>query len=204
MSASWGHHPLKRFLDILGALTLLLLLTPLLILLSVCSLFLQGSPLFFKQTRPGKGGTLFTLTKFRSMQLGRGTDGDRMSGWGRFLRRFGLDELPELWNILKGDMSFVGPRPLLPEYLPRYNETQARRHEVRPGLTGWAQIHGRNTIDWEQKFELDVWYVDHASPGLDLKVLFLTVTHLLQKNDGDQLIGPFLGNAEEDEQTRQI
>ena len=140
-----------------------------------------GSPILFKQVRPGKNGDSFEMMKFRSMLDAVGKDGsplpdgERLTKFGKFLRSASLDELPGLWNVLKGDMSLVGPRPLLVEYLPLYSEKQARRHEVRPGITGWAQVNGRNAISWEEKFKLDVWYVDHQSFWLDIKILILTL-----------------------------
>lgn len=149
----------------------------------------MGSPVFFRQTRPGKDGQPFEMLKFRTMRDAIGPDGrplpdaERMTRLGQKLRSSSLDELPELWNVLKGDMSLVGPRPLLMEYLPLYNEEQSRRHEVKPGVTGWAQINGRNAISWEQKFALDVWYVDSQTLWLDLKVIWLTIWKVL-KRDG--------------------
>jgi lipopolysaccharide/colanic/teichoic acid biosynthesis glycosyltransferase len=177
----------------MASLGLLLLLLPFLLCVAVLCLLIQGRPVLFRQQRPGKDGDIFTLWKFRSMRTSGASDTARITAWGRILRRLGLDELPELWNILKGDMSFVGPRPLLPEYLPRYSPEQARRHEVRPGLTGWAQVHGRNAVDWNRKFELDVWYVDHASPALDAKILLMTLSHLVSRSGGDQIPGEFMG-----------
>ncbi|WP_395348669.1 sugar transferase [Variovorax sp. UC122_21] len=144
-----------------------------------------GSPVFFRQTRPGQSGQPFEMIKFRTMTDARGADGqllpdgERLTPFGRFLRSSSLDELPELWNVLRGDMSLVGPRPLLMEYLPLYSTKQARRHEVRPGITGWAQVNGRNALGWEEKFELDVWYVDNQSLWLDLRILWLTVKKVI-------------------------
>nr|WP_291327235.1 sugar transferase [Acidovorax sp. 28-64-14] len=144
-----------------------------------------GSPAFFRQVRPGMHGQPFEMVKFRTMTDARGADGallpdaDRLTPFGRFLRASSLDELPELWNVLKGEMSLVGPRPLLMEYLPLYSPQQARRHEVRPGITGWAQVNGRNALGWDEKFKLDVWYVDHRSLWLDIKILWLTVKKVL-------------------------
>src|SRR5690554_4751648 len=172
---------LKRLIDIVAAALGLMVLSPLLGVLSVLIWRNLGSPVFFRQTRPGRDGKPFQMVKFRTMLDATDKDGNplpddqRMTRFGSFLRSTSLDELPELWNVLKGDMSLVGPRPLLVEYLPLYNEQQARRHEVRPGVTGWAQINGRNAISWEQKFDYDVWYVDNQSLWLDIKILLLTV-----------------------------
>ncbi|MCC5847109.1 MAG: sugar transferase [Verrucomicrobia bacterium] len=188
---NWSHHPTKRFLDAGFACSLLLIFSPIFLVLMLVVGIGLGRPLFFRQPRPGKDGEIFELIKFRTMRTGEGTDAERMTRLGRFLRHSGLDELPELWNILKGDMSFVGPRPLLVEYLPRYDANQARRHEVRPGLTGWAQIHGRNRLSWSEKFQMDVWYVDHASFWLDLKILFFTFSQLRSGGDPAE---PFSGN----------
>jgi lipopolysaccharide/colanic/teichoic acid biosynthesis glycosyltransferase len=178
----------KRLFDIAAAsMALLLLALPLLILALMirCKL---GRPVLFRQMRPGLRGQPFQMIKFRTMTDDRGPDGqllpdgDRLEAFGRFLRRASLDELPELWNILRGDMSFVGPRPLLIEYLPLFSTEQARRHEVLPGITGWAQVNGRNAISWEEKFRLDVWYVDNQSFWLDLKILFLTIVRVCQRS----------------------
>jgi sugar transferase EpsL len=171
----------RRIFDLAAASCALLLATPLLALIAAA---LRSEPLF-KQRRIGLDGREFTLYKFRTMTNSRNTAGEllpdelRLTAFGRFLRQTSLDELPQLWNVLKGDMSLVGPRPLLPEYLPLYTSEQRRRHEVKPGVTGWAQIHGRNTIDWEEKFNLDLWYVDHQSFMLDCKILCLTVLKVL-------------------------
>ena len=176
---------MKRLFDVVAsACALLLLALPLLVVIWMVRRKL-GSPVFFAQVRPGMHGKPFKMVKFRSMTSERGTDGEllpdaeRLTPFGRFLRSTSLDELPELWNVLKGDMSLVGPRPLLMEYLPLYSPEQARRHEVRPGITGWAQVNGRNAISWEDKFKLDVWYVDHCSLWLDIKILWLTVKKVL-------------------------
>lgn len=178
---------MKRAFDFtLAALGLLLGAVPLLLLALLVRCML-GSPVLFRQQRPGLSGKPFMLVKFRTMTDERGPDGEllpdsiRLTAFGRFLRTTSLDELPELWNVLKGDMSFVGPRPLLMEYLPLYTEEQARRHEVRPGITGWAQVNGRNTVDWEDRFKLDVWYVDHRSFLLDLRILFLTLLKVAKR-----------------------
>ena len=176
---------MKRLLDFIAALLgLIALALPLLLLMALIRRRL-GSPVFFRQTRPGLHGQPFEMVKFRTMTDTRGPDGallpdaERLTPFGRFLRSTSLDELPELWNVLKGDMSLVGPRPLLMEYLPLYSPEQARRHAVRPGVTGWAQVNGRNAISWEEKFALDTWYVDHQSLLLDMKILWLTVKKVL-------------------------
>ncbi len=167
----------------------------------------DGAPVLFKQARPGRGGKIFTLYKFRTMRNDvdkHGNplpDAERLTPWGRFLRSTSLDELPELFNVLRGEMSLVGPRPLLVEYLPRYTPEQARRHEVLPGITGWAQINGRNALTWEEKFRLDVWYVDHWSLWLDVKILALTVWKVLRREGinapGSETAEPFLGSSEQ-------
>jgi lipopolysaccharide/colanic/teichoic acid biosynthesis glycosyltransferase len=183
---------MKRLMDILGAMAGLLLLAPVIILLSLLVRIKLGSPVLFRQTRPGKAGQSFQMAKFRTMTDARDAhggllpDADRLTGFGQFLRASSLDELPELWNVLKGDMSLVGPRPLLMEYLPLYSERQARRHEVRPGITGWAQINGRNALSWDEKFELDVWYVENRTLWLDIKILFLTVWKVIKRDDINQ------------------
>lgn len=170
----------KRLLDLAIVLPALLLTTPLVAALALLVRARLGSPVLFRQERPGLGGRPFTLLKLRTMREVRGADGrplpdaERLTPLGRRLRRSSLDELPELWNVLRGDMSLVGPRPLLTEYLPLYTPEQARRHEVRPGITGWAQVRGRNALTWPQKFEHDVWYVDNLSLGLDLRILWAT------------------------------
>ncbi len=180
--------PVKRFFDFLAAsLALLLLALPLLALAWLISRKL-GSPVLFRQVRPGLYGKPFTMVKFRTMTDERGPDGallpdaQRMTPFGRFLRASSLDELPELWNVLRGEMSLVGPRPLLMEYLPLYTPEQARRHEVRPGVTGWAQVNGRNAISWADKFALDVWYVDHRSLWLDVQILWRTVRKVMVRD----------------------
>lgn len=180
---------LKRFLDILGATLGLILLSPVIAILFIMIRRQLGSPVLFRQTRPGKDGVPFEMIKFRTMKDALGPDGtplpdsERMTPLGAKLRSTSLDELPELINVLKGDMSLVGPRPLLMEYLPLYSETQARRHDVRPGVTGWAQINGRNAISWPQKFDLDIWYVENRSLLLDLKIIALTVKKVLKRDD---------------------
>lgn len=163
-----------------------------------------GSPVFFRQVRPGLHGRPFEMVKFRTMTDARGPDGAllpdsvRLTSFGRFLRATSLDELPELWNVIKGDMSLVGPRPLLVEYLPLYSPEQARRHEVRPGITGWAQVNGRNALSWDDKFKLDVWYVDHRSLRLDIQILWLTVKKVLVREGisaaGEATVSKFTGS----------
>ncbi|EED65432.1 sugar transferase [Comamonas testosteroni] len=194
---------MKRLFDFAFALLgLIALALPLLILIVLVRRKL-GSPVFFRQVRPGLDGKPFEMVKFRTMTDERSPDGQlqpdavRLTAFGRFLRSTSLDELPELWNVLKGDMSLVGPRPLLMEYLPLYSPEQARRHEVRPGVTGWAQVNGRNAISWEDKFELDVWYVDHQSLWLDIKILWLTVKKVLVRDGisaaGEATMSKFTG-----------
>ena len=195
---------MKRLFDVVvSACALLVLALPLLVVIWMVRRKL-GSPVFFTQVRPGMHGKPFKMVKFRSMTSERGTDGEllpdavRLTPFGRFLRSTSLDELPELSNVLKGDMSLVGPRPLLMEYLPLYSPEQARRHEVRPGITGWAQVNGRNAISWEDKFKLDVWYVDHCSLWLDIKILWLTVKKVLVREGisaaGEATMGKFTGS----------
>lgn len=176
---------LKRLLDIVGALIGLFLTIPLMLFIALLIRMIMGSPVLFSQVRPGLNGKPFVMYKFRTMKNDRDEQGNllpderRLTRLGRFLRSTSLDELPELWNVLKGDMSLVGPRPLLLEYLERYSSEQARRHEVKPGITGWAQVKGRNALKWEEKFKLDVWYVEHCSLWLDIKILFLTFVKVI-------------------------
>lgn len=178
---------IKRILDIISSLLAIIFLSPLLAVTAVLVKTKLGSPVLFKQERPGKDEKIFTLMKFRTMTDERDEnvellpDEVRLTKFGKFLRSTSIDELPELFNILKGDMSVIGPRPLLVEYIPRYNEHQHRRHEVRPGLSGWAQVNGRNSISWEEKFDLDVEYVDNYSFAMDVKILFMTVLNVLKK-----------------------
>ena len=194
----------KRLFDFTAALVGLLLLSPLFILVTIGLFFAnQGKPFFF-QIRPGKDEKLFRIVKFKTMNDKKDVTGDllpdaqRLTKIGNFVRKTSLDEIPQLLNVLKGDMSLIGPRPLLPEYLPLYNEVQKRRHEVRPGITGWAQVNGRNAISWEQKFEYDVWYVNHISLWLDIKILFLTVKKVFVREgisqDGQATMEAFKGN----------
>lgn len=194
---------MKRLFDLLlSGVALVVLGVPLLFLVWMVRRKL-GSPVFFRQTRPGRYGKPFVMVKFRTMTDARGADGqllpdaERLTAFGRFLRSSSLDELPELWNVVKGDMSLVGPRPLLMEYLPLYSPEQARRHEVRPGVTGWAQVNGRNALSWDEKFALDVWYVDHRSLWLDIRILWLTVRKVLVREGisaaGEATMSKFTG-----------
>ena len=197
----------KRVFDLTGAIAALLLLAPFLLITAALVRIFLGSPVLFRQARPGKDGKLFTCLKFRTMTEGRDAEGrllpdaDRMTGFGRFLRSCSIDELPELINVARGEMSLVGPRPLLPKYLDRYTPEQMRRHEVEPGITGWAQVHGRNAIEWAQKFELDVWYVDHRNLWLDIVILARTIGQLFSldgiSNSGHVTMPEFLGASTE-------
>ena len=194
----------KRLIDIIIAAAALVLLSPVLLLLAWQIRRKLGTPVLFRQVRPGRGGIPFVMYKFRTMrdaadENGRPLpDAERLIPFGRKLRAASLDELPELWNVLKGDMSLVGPRPLLMEYLPLYNAEQRRRHLVRPGITGWAQVNGRNAISWPEKFRLDVWYVENRSLLLDIKILFLTVKKVLDRSginsEGEATVTKFTGN----------
>lgn len=196
---------MKRLFDFLLSLVGLLVLAPPLLLLVLLVRYKLGGPVFFRQIRPGLHGKPFEMVKFRTMTDACGADGAllpdalRLTPFGRFLRASSLDELPELWNVLKGDMSLVGPRPLLMEYLPLYNPEQARRHAVRPGITGWAQVNGRNAICWEEKFALDTWYVDHQSLALDIRILWLTIRKVLVREGisaaGEATMGKFTGSG---------
>lgn len=178
----------KRAFDFLASTIALVLLAPLFILISIVVRVFLGSPVLFRQKRPGQHGAPFTLIKFRTMTHARNAHGDllpdeeRLTAVGRFLRSTSLDELPELWNVLRGDMSLVGPRPLLMRYLNRYTTEQARRHEVRPGLTGWAQVNGRNELSWEEKFQLDLWYIHHYTFKLDLEIIALTILKIARRS----------------------
>jgi len=197
---------LKRLFDIVAGGLGLLLLAPVLALVALLICRKLGAPVFFRQTRPGLSGKPFEMIKFRTMLDATDKHGNplpddqRMTPFGSFLRATSLDELPELWNVLKGDMSLVGPRPLLMEYLPLYSKEQYRRHEARPGVTGWAQVNGRNAISWEDKFKLDVWYVDNQSFWLDLKILFLTVKKVLVRDgisgEGEVTMSKFTGTKD--------
>lgn len=201
---------IKRLIDLLLSGLALLVLSPLYLILAILVRVKLGSPVLFSQERPGKNEKVFRMYKFRSMTDARDANGDllpdeeRLTHFGMMLRATSLDELPELWNIFKGDMSIVGPRPLLVRYLPRYNERQRRRHEVRPGLTGWAQVNGRNAISWEQKFEYDVEYVEKESFWLDIKILVMTVGKVLHRSgisqEGNATMEEFMGTEEADRQ----
>lgn len=195
---------MKRLFDLLLSMAGLLVLAPLLLLLWVLVHRKLGSPVLFRQVRPGLHGLPFMMVKFRTMTDERGADGElqpdaqRLTAFGRFLRASSLDELPELWNVLRGEMSLVGPRPLLMEYLLLYSPEQARRHEVRPGITGWAQVNGRNAVSWDERFKLDVWYVDHRSFWLDMRILWLTMRKVIAREGisahGDATMPRFTGD----------
>ena len=195
---------MKRLFDLLLSLGGLLVLALPLLLLWVLVHRKLGSPVLFRQVRPGLYGRPFMMVKFRTMTDERSADGallpdaQRLTVFGRFLRASSLDELPELWNVLRGEMSLVGPRPLLMEYLPLYSPEQARRHEVRPGITGWAQVNGRNAVSWDERFKLDVWYVDHRSLRLDIRILWLTVRKVIVREgisaQGEATMPRFTGN----------
>lgn len=181
---------LKRFIDFIVVLMALLIIWPILLVVTIWLHFAnKGAGAFFTQERPGKDGKIFKVLKFKTMTDERDAEGnllpdsERLTKVGRFVRSTSIDELPQLINVLKGDMSLIGPRPLLPQYLPLYSEEQARRHEVRPGITGWAQCHGRNAITWTEKFKLDVWYVDNISLWTDIKVIFITIKKVLFRED---------------------
>jgi sugar transferase EpsL len=195
---------LKRVVDVVGASAALVLLSPLLAVVALLVRVRMGTPVLFRQERPGRDGRPFVMTKFRTMTDRRGADGEllpdaqRLTALGRWLRRTSIDELPELLNVVHGDMSLVGPRPLLVEYLPRYSAEQARRHEVRPGITGWAQVNGRNAVTWDEKFALDVWYVEHRSLRLDFEILGKTVSQVFSGHGvsapGHATMEPFRGS----------
>ena len=183
-------HFFQRLIDFTSVLIALLCIWPILLVITIWLHFAnKGAGAFFTQERPGKDGKIFKVIKFKTMTDERDADGnllpdaDRLTKVGKFVRSTSIDELPQLFNVLKGDMALIGPRPLLPQYLPLYNKVQARRHNVRPGITGWAQVNGRNAISWTKKFELDVWYVDHLSFLLDLKILFLTIKKVFLRAD---------------------
>ncbi|EKT4496635.1 sugar transferase [Pseudomonas sp. TYF_15] len=195
---------MKRIIDFAGALIGLIVLSPIILVVAVLIKRRLGGPVLFRQVRPGLGGKPFEMIKFRTMRDACDSSGvplpdsQRMTPFGSFLRSSSLDELPELWNVLKGEMSLVGPRPLLMEYLPLYNERQYLRHKVRPGVTGWAQINGRNALGWPEKFELDVWYVENRSLWLDIKIIALTVKKVVKKDgisaSGEVTMSKFTGN----------
>ena len=189
-------HFFKRFLDFWISLVVLICISPILIVVTIWLHFAnKGAGAFFYQERPGKDGKAFKVIKFKTMTDERDAEGnllpdaERLTKVGKFVRSTSIDELPQLINVLKGDMALIGPRPLLPQYLPLYSPEQARRHEVRPGISGWAQCHGRNAISWTEKFKLDVWYVDHVSFMTDLKVIFITIKKVLFKEDINQVGG---------------
>ncbi len=194
----------KRIFDFVLSLLVLITLSPVLLLVSLLVLIKLGSPILFKQQRPGLKSIPFNMYKFRTMSLKTSSEGDllpdqdRLSSFGVLLRSTSLDELPALWNVMRGEMSLVGPRPLLIEYLPLYNARQAKRHDVKPGITGWAQVNGRNAISWQEKFDLDVWYVEHQSFWLDLKILFMTVKKVIVRDGisggGEVTMSKFTGN----------
>lgn len=191
----------KRFFDFWIALIALICISPILLVVIIWLHFAnKGAGAFFMQDRPGKGEKIFKVIKFKSMTDERDAEGNllpeaqRLTKIGAFIRKFSIDELPQLINVLKGDMAFIGPRPLLPKYIPLYNEEQHRRHEVRPGISGWAQVHGRNNITWTEKFKLDVWYVDHVSLWIDITVIFLTIKNVLTSKDIILTTGPFTGD----------
>ncbi|MNU55220.1 putative sugar transferase EpsL [compost metagenome] len=201
-----GQQMFKRFIDIIASLAALVLLSPVMAIVAWNIRKKLGSPVLFRQVRPGRDGKPFEMVKFRTMRDAvdsKGNplaDSERMTPFGSFLRSSSLDELPELWNVFKGEMSLVGPRPLLMEYLPLYSSEQMRRHEARPGVTGWAQVNGRNALSWEEKFKLDVWYVDNQSLKLDFKILFMTVKKVVFKEgisaSGEATMSKFTGNKQ--------
>jgi sugar transferase EpsL len=195
---------MKRLFDLLASVSLLVVLAVPFVLIAISVFLMLGQPIFFRQARPGKNGKPFSLVKFRTMRdaVDHGglplSDAARLTPFGRWLRSTSLDEFPALMNVVRGDMSLVGPRPLLMQYLPLYSERQARRHEVRPGITGWAQVNGRNALTWPQKFELDVWYVENRSFWLDLRILWTTLLVVLRRDgisaQGEATMPPFTGN----------
>ncbi len=197
---------MKRLLDLIVSVILLLILSPLLVVVSIVNIVTLGRPVLFRQARPGYQGQIFSLYKFRSMRKGIDQDGEplpnrlRLTPFGRFIRKTSIDELPSLLNVLKGEMSLVGPRPLKVDYLPLYNDFQARRHDVKPGITGWAQVKGRNQLSWDERFSLDVWYVENRSFWLDLKILVMTAAKVLRQKDvgyqGNEVESRFTGNKQ--------
>lgn len=209
MVAPAARSVLKRAFDILVSAGVLLVFSLPIVILMILVRVKLGSPIFFRQDRPGLGGKTFRMVKFRTMTDARHPDGtlkpdaERLTRFGRLLRSTSLDELPELWNVLKGEMSLVGPRPLLVQYLTRYSARQARRHEVRPGVTGWAQVNGRNSVAWDERFEMDVWYVENWSFGLDVRILWMTVAAVFRRSgvsaEGHATMPEFMGSAESSE-----
>jgi sugar transferase EpsL len=197
---------MKRAFDLLAGIILIILSAPFLLILAMTVRLFMGSPIMFRQTRPGLGGRPFNLLKFRTMSNLVNDEGvllpdeKRLTNFGRFMRKYSLDELPQLINVVKGDISFVGPRPLLMQYLERYTPKQARRHEVKPGITGWAQVNGRNAVSWEEKFELDIWYVDNQTFWLDIKILWLTLMKVLKaegiSGEGSATMREFMGSTD--------
>ncbi|MBP0724478.1 sugar transferase [Bacillus sp. RG28] len=198
---------MKRVFDFFSALCLLFVISPILLIIAVAIRFKMGSPILFKQLRAGMNGKPFYIYKFRTMTNSRDSnqellsDEKRLTFFGKFIRRHSLDELPQLFNVIKGDMSFVGPRPLLMEYMPLYNQEQLRRFEVRPGITGWSQINGRNAISWSEKFKLDIWYIDHRTFLLDIKIILITILRVFLPKDinqhGKATYEKFKGNKQE-------
>jgi len=199
----------KRLFDLGVTIPAILIFLPIMLVISVVILIIEGRPVIFRQKRPGLHGEIFTVYKFRTMKGSVDQDGNplpdtqRLTRLGNLLRTTSLDELPELWNVLRGEMSWVGPRPLLVEYLPRYSREQARRHDVLPGITGWAQVNGRNALTWEEKFKLDIWYVDHQSFWLDLKIILMTIIKVLKREGinqpGRATMEEFKGSPQTDE-----
>ena len=192
---------LKKIIDIAFSSLAIAILTPLFITIILCIIFFDGRPVFFIQNRPGLNGKIYKMTKFKTMhppdKYEEVEDEKRITKLGNFLRNSSLDELPELFHVCKGDMSLVGPRPLLEEYLLLYNKEQMRRHDVKPGITGWAQVHGRNSLEWEEKFDLDIWYIENRDLLLDIKIIFLTIRKVISKegisNDGEATMSKFKG-----------
>lgn len=191
---------MKRFFDIIATIILACALSLPLLILCAIQLVILGRPIFFRQQRAGKNGQPLSILKFRTMRTGTGSDAERLIPWGKFLRSTSLDELPELWNVLRGEMSLVGPRPLPSIYLDRYSTEQARRHDLRPGITGWAQVNGRNGLTWKRQFELDLWYVNNRTFWLDLKILILTIVTVFKREniaeEGCTTRREFLGTKE--------
>ncbi len=192
---------MKQLIDIVGSIFLIVLLSPIMILVSLLIVILNGFPVLFIQNRPGLNDKIIRVYKFRTMRTGEGSDGERMTTLGSILRKTSIDEFPQLFNVLKGDMSFVGPRPLLEQYLPLYSKRQALRHSVKPGITGWAQVNGRNAIDWDTRLEMDVWYVENQSLLLDCLIIIKTMKKLVSSGDvnakGSATVEPFKGSNQE-------